>query len=152
MLFPVKLIGLMYNTFLVTLCMTSVVAGPRMQVDLLESAKVLECIPVLGHLRTSMGKKEGPFRHIHIERLGFREFVTLFGVKRERWRLCSRPGQGRGSYLQCIVPSLRGTSCLVALPAMWKMKLSGHCSSDRVALWRALEKPVRRYVEGREVG
>ena len=40
--------------------MTSV-AEQRIQVDPLGSAKALECIPVLGHLRSSLGKKEDTF-------------------------------------------------------------------------------------------
>lgn len=54
-LLPLKLMGLMYKQFHVTLCMTSV-AGPRIELDLLGSAKLVELISVLGHLRTSVGK------------------------------------------------------------------------------------------------
>ena len=54
-LLPVKLIGLMYNRYHVTLCITGV-AGPRNELTLLGNAKLVEFIPVLGHLRTSVGK------------------------------------------------------------------------------------------------
>ena len=54
-LLPYQLLELVYPQFHVTLCMTSV-PGPMMELDVPGRAKLIECIPALGHLRTSMGK------------------------------------------------------------------------------------------------
>ena len=53
-LLPVQILELVYHHYHVTLCMTSV-PGSMTEQDVFGNAKVVECIPALGHLRTSMG-------------------------------------------------------------------------------------------------